>query len=174
MVKWAEGTNAKAKAKKRCKSKKGKKKKCKKAKGKKAEGHLYVFAGSAESPVEGRFSLPCVGDAQAAVVGENRTIPVRGGSFSDHFADGNAIHIYRIDGGSTCGLPREGKVSNAGLAGGGDPATSSNTFPWVIVAAIVVFLVGMIAFLGRGRLPKRARRPRSGKRAKRTQRLVIR
>ena len=196
MVKWAEGTKAKAKAKKRCKSKKGKKKKCKKAKGKKAkakkrckskkgkkckkakgktaEGHLYVFAGSAGSPVEGRFSLPCVGDAQAAVVGENRTIPVRGGSLSDHFADGNAIHIYRIDGGSTCGLPREGKVPNAGLAGGGDPATSSKTFPRVIVAAIVVFLVGMLAFVRTGRLPKRARRPRSGKRAKRTQRLAIR
>ncbi len=99
MVKWV-------KAKKRCKSKKGKKKKCKKAKGKKAKakkkkakGHLYVFAGSAGSSVKGRFSLPCVGDAKAAVVGENRTIPVRKGSFSDHFADGNAIHIYRIDGG---------------------------------------------------------------------------
>ena len=45
----------------------------KKAKGKKTKGQLYVFAGSAGSPVEGRFSLPCVGDAKAAVVGENRT-----------------------------------------------------------------------------------------------------
>jgi hypothetical protein len=191
MVKWAEGKKAKAKkrckskkkkkckkkakgkkakAKKKCKSKKGKK--CKKAKRKKTKGHLYVFAGSAGSPVEGRFSLPCVGDAQAAVVGENRTIPVRGGSFSDHFADGNAIHIYRIDGGSTCGLPREAKVPYAGLAGGGDPATSSNTVPWVIVAAIVVFLVGMLAFFRMGRLPKRARL-RSGKRGKRTERLGI-
>ena len=116
MVKWATGKSA---AKKRCKSKrkrckkpkaktgakrcKAKKKRCKKAK-----GHLYVFAGSAGSSVNGRFSLPCVGGAKAAVLGENRTIPVRGGSFSDHFADGNAIHIYRIDGGSTCGLPPKG------------------------------------------------------------------
>ena len=68
--------------------------------GKKTKGHLYVFAGSAGSPVEGRFSLPCVGDANAAVVGENRTVPVRNGSFSDRFADGNAIHIYRIDAGA--------------------------------------------------------------------------
>ena len=29
---------------------------------------------------------------------------VSGGSFTDSFADKNAIHIYRIDGGSRCGL----------------------------------------------------------------------
>ncbi len=69
-----------------------------------AKGHFYVFAGSAGSSVNGRFSLPCVGDASAALVGERRTIPVRDGSFTDHFADANAIHIYRINGGSTCGL----------------------------------------------------------------------
>jgi hypothetical protein len=45
------------------------------------------------------------------VVGENRTIRVRRGTFSDGFADGNAIHIYRIKGGSTCGLARKGKRS---------------------------------------------------------------
>ena len=68
-----------------------------------------MFAGSAGSSVKGRFSLPCVGHANAAVVGENRTIPVRKGVFSDNFADGNAIHIYRINGGSTCGLQGRGK-----------------------------------------------------------------
>jgi hypothetical protein len=36
-------------------------------------------------------------------VDENRKLPVRNGSFSDHFAGGNAIHIYRIDGVSKCG-----------------------------------------------------------------------
>ena len=97
MVKWATGKSG---AKKKCKSKR---KRCKKAK-----GHLYVFAGSAGSSVKGRFSLPCVGDAKAAVLGEKRKLPVRGGSFRDRFADGNAIHIYRIDGGSTCGLARKG------------------------------------------------------------------
>jgi hypothetical protein len=122
MVKWAGGKAAKekgckskkgkrkrckkskgkaksAKAKKRCKSKKGKKKKCRGA-----SGNLYVFAGSAGSPVEGRFSLPCVGDGKAEVVGEGRAVPIRDGRFSDHFADGNAIHIYRIDRVSKCGL----------------------------------------------------------------------
>ena len=55
-------------------------------------------------PVPGTFSIPCVGNATATVLGENRTIPVSAGSFTDSFADGNAVHIYRIDGGSTCGL----------------------------------------------------------------------
>ena len=68
--------------------------------------NLYVIAGSAENggPFQSTFSIPCVGNATATVLGENRTIPVSAGSFSDSFADGNAVHIYRIDGGSTCGL----------------------------------------------------------------------
>jgi hypothetical protein len=67
--------------------------------------HLYLFAGSAGSAVRGRFSLPCVGRARARVLYEARSIRIRGGRFTDSFADGNAIHIYRIDGGSSCGLP---------------------------------------------------------------------
>jgi hypothetical protein len=166
MVKWAAGKGAKAK--KRCKSKKKRKckqakakkakakkrckskKKCKKAKRKQAKGYLYVFAGSAGSPVEGRFSLRCAGSGKAAVVGEDRTVPVRRGSFSDHFADGNAIHIYRIDDAPKCGLPREAKVAHAGLAGGADPASSPITVSRVIVAAIAVFLAGMFAFFRLG------------------------
>jgi hypothetical protein len=69
-----------------------------------ANGHFYVLGGSAGSAVSGRFSLPCVGDASATVLNEGRSIPVTGGSFNDSFADANAIHIYRIDGGSSCGL----------------------------------------------------------------------
>jgi hypothetical protein len=30
--------------------------------------------------------------------------PSTTGHFSDTFADANAVHIYRIDGGSACGL----------------------------------------------------------------------
>jgi len=73
------------------------------------DGHLYVFAGNKDNQAKsGTVSIPCVGDATAVKLGEttgSQTIPVQGGSFSDSFADGNAIHIYRIDGGSTCGLP---------------------------------------------------------------------
>ncbi len=67
--------------------------------------NLYVFAGSAANASStATFSIPCVGNATATVLGENRTVAVSNGSFADQFADGNAVHIYRIDGGSTCGL----------------------------------------------------------------------
>jgi hypothetical protein len=69
-------------------------------------GHFYVFAGSKETGnTTGRVDIPCVGDATAVRLGEAGSVPLQSGSFSDTFADGEAIHIYRIDGGSTCGLP---------------------------------------------------------------------
>ena len=68
-------------------------------------GQFWVIAGSSENQSStGSFSIPCVGNATATVVDEGRTIPVIDGSFTDSFADGNAVHIYRIDGGSNCGL----------------------------------------------------------------------
>jgi hypothetical protein len=75
-------------------------------------GHFYVFAGSRNNVSStGRVSIPCVGDAKAVRLGEAGSVPMSGGSFTDSFADGNAVHIYRIDGGSTCGLGfRLGKV----------------------------------------------------------------
>jgi hypothetical protein len=67
--------------------------------------HFYVLAGSMENAASmGNFSLSCVGNATATVLGESRSQPVVNGAWSDAFADGNAVHIYRIDGGSTCGL----------------------------------------------------------------------
>jgi hypothetical protein len=70
-------------------------------------GKFYVFAGAHNGGGQATFSIPCVGDATAVVAGENRSIPVNGGQWTDLFADPNAIHIYRIDGGSTCGLPTD-------------------------------------------------------------------
>ncbi len=139
MVKWDQGDKA---DKKRCKSKKGKKtrkckeaigrtakkheKKCKSRKGKcKKSADLYVFAGSAGSPVEGRFSLPCVGKTKAAVLGENRSVRVRKGSFRDRFADANAIHIYRIHSVRSCTKARRAGVAPVALstgAAGGPPS----------------------------------------------------
>jgi hypothetical protein len=43
-------------------------------------------------------------NATATVLGESRTVAVSSDSLTDSFADGNAVHIYRIDGGSHCGL----------------------------------------------------------------------
>ena len=65
--------------------------------------NLYVFAAGRSSGTM-VFRRPGIGNATATVVGENRSVPIVSGSFSDAFADGNAVHIYRIEGGSTCGL----------------------------------------------------------------------
>ena len=66
-------------------------------------GNFYLFAGATQ-PGNATFSIPCVGNATAVVEGENRSIPINGGSFTDQLADNNTIHIYRIDGGNNCGL----------------------------------------------------------------------
>jgi hypothetical protein len=69
------------------------------------DGHFYVIAGAEAGAVTGSFSVPCVGNATATVLDEDRSVPVVNGTFTDAFADGNAIHLYRLDGGSSCGLP---------------------------------------------------------------------
>jgi hypothetical protein len=67
--------------------------------------HFYIFAGSRENVASlGSVTVGCVGDATATVLGENRTVPVQAGKVTDNFADGNAVHVYRVDGGSSCGL----------------------------------------------------------------------
>jgi hypothetical protein len=63
---------------------------------------LYLFAGADRGGGSASFSIPCVGNTTATVEGENRSIPVTDGSFTDQFADKNAVHIYRINGGSAC------------------------------------------------------------------------
>ena len=62
------------------------------------DNKYYVFAGSKENIAStSTFSLVDVDSSTATVIGENRTIPILNGRFSDSFANGNAIHIYRID-----------------------------------------------------------------------------
>jgi hypothetical protein len=62
------------------------------------DNKYYVFSGSKENqsstPI---FSLSEFNSGSATVIGENRVIPISNGEFSDSFADGNAIHIYRIN-----------------------------------------------------------------------------
>ena len=178
MVKWATGKKAageKCKSRKKCKKAKAKKaagKKCKsRKKCKKAKVHLYVFAGSRGSSVEGRFSLPCVDNAKAAVVGENRTVPVRNGSFRDYFVDGNAIHIYRVDARSRCGPPRRGTVTPVVLPRGDGPAGPSRISVFRVI--IAVLLIAILASFRIAHQPRRA--PRwSGKRPKPARHLRMR
>jgi hypothetical protein len=62
------------------------------------DNKYYVFAGSKENKAStSMLSLWGIDSGTATVIGENRTIPVSNGRFSDNFSDGNAIHIYRID-----------------------------------------------------------------------------
>jgi hypothetical protein len=62
------------------------------------DNKYYVFAGSRENVASTpTFSLSGVDSGTATVIGENRTIPISSGRFSDSFPDGNAIHVYRID-----------------------------------------------------------------------------
>ena len=66
-------------------------------------GSIYVFAASATAAAQTvRFTSACTSGTKAAVLGENRSVPVKNGVFTDSFADGNAVHIYRIAG--ACGL----------------------------------------------------------------------
>ncbi|QIG51818.1 hypothetical protein G5V57_31390 [Nordella sp. HKS 07] len=62
-------------------------------------GEHYVFAGSTVNGADtgtDTFTLAGVTSGTAVVIGENRTIAITNGQFSDNFADGNAIHIYQI------------------------------------------------------------------------------
>ena len=62
---------------------------------------MYVLSGSAQAgQQDALFQLNCLAgtDAAVTVLDENRTVAMTKGAFSDHFADGNAVHLYRIDG----------------------------------------------------------------------------
>ena len=69
------------------------------------DGRFYVVAGSTRAARQAAsFTLSCVGDGRVHVVGEGRTLPLTAGSFSDEFADGDAVHVYRIEAPDTCGF----------------------------------------------------------------------
>ena len=69
-----------------------------------ANGKFWLFAGADRGGGKATFTIRCVGKPTAKVMFENRSIPVRRGSFTDSFADKDSIHIYRIVGGSNCRL----------------------------------------------------------------------
>lgn len=61
------------------------------------DGHAYVFAMTDGGTGERLFTLPeGIGGGSAAVIGEDRTIPVVGGAFADVFPEEHDYRIYRI------------------------------------------------------------------------------
>ncbi len=68
------------------------------------DGHFYLLAAATRAGAQtATFTMPCVGSATVTVLDEQRAIPVRSGSFRDSFARDGAVHLYRVDGGSSCG-----------------------------------------------------------------------
>ena len=96
------------------------------------EGVHYVFAGSiqyANAPAHNAtFTMPSVSGGTATVINEGRTISITGGQFLDNFANGNAIHIYKINTGGTQipGAPTIGSfLTDSNVVG--DGITNDNT-----------------------------------------------
>ncbi|WP_138443566.1 hypothetical protein [Sinomonas susongensis] len=63
-------------------------------------GHPYIFAHDAADSVSNAsvtFALAGSIGTSVSVLGENRTIPVVNGQFTDTFANTDSVHIYRVD-----------------------------------------------------------------------------
>lgn len=72
---------------------------------KRREDSNYVLVGATRNePVDATITLSCGDATSAEVIDENRTVPVTNRSFHDTFADGNAVHLYKINGSEGCGL----------------------------------------------------------------------
>ncbi|MDR7082010.1 hypothetical protein J2X01_001295 [Arthrobacter ginsengisoli] len=69
---------------------------------------LYVLAGSAQANRQAaEFTLGCLpaSAVTATVLDEDRTVAISNGTFRDTFEDGNAVHLYRIDGAAAACAP---------------------------------------------------------------------
>ncbi len=64
--------------------------------GKLSNNQLYIFAGSREN-VSSNATFTVQSGSSVTVIGENRTIPITNNQFTDSFANGNTIHIYRVN-----------------------------------------------------------------------------
>lgn len=65
-----------------------------------SNGVFYIFAATRESgTAKNMFATFTVKTGTSVtVINEGRTIPITGGSFTDTFATGNTVHIYRVNG----------------------------------------------------------------------------
>jgi hypothetical protein len=81
------------------------------------DNNFYVFAGNKDNASKtATFTLAGAPSGTVTVINENRTLNVTNGVFTDNFADGNTIHIYRI-------------ANNAGGSSDTTPPTVSTTAP---------------------------------------------
>jgi hypothetical protein len=72
---------------------------------KRYDGSNYILVGAARNePSDATITLSCGNADSAEVIDENRTVPITNRSFHDAFADGNAVHLYKINGTDGCGL----------------------------------------------------------------------
>lgn len=69
-------------------------------------GANYILVGAAtDQRSDPTITLSCGNARSVEVLDENRTLPVTNRSFHDVFADGNAVHLYKVDAAAGCGLP---------------------------------------------------------------------
>jgi hypothetical protein len=67
-------------------------------------GDFYVLAGSTGAAGATSFSIPCVGNTNATVLNERRSVKVANGRWTDQFSGPNGVHIYRVAARPGCGL----------------------------------------------------------------------
>jgi hypothetical protein len=69
------------------------------------DGNNYVLVGATTNePSDATIALSCGNADSAEVIDENRTVPITNRTFHDYFADGNAIHLYKINRTDSCGV----------------------------------------------------------------------
>ncbi|WP_396020071.1 hypothetical protein [Arthrobacter sp. ISL-85] len=72
------------------------------------DGSLFILTSSARAASQDAvFELPCLanGGGNVTVLGENRSLNMEKGTFQDSFPNGNAVHLYRLDGAAPLCMP---------------------------------------------------------------------
>lgn len=67
------------------------------------DGSLFVLVSSARTESQqSLFDVRCTSGAGVDVLDEGRSLPLENGRFADHFADGNSVHLYKIQADPKC------------------------------------------------------------------------
>ena len=103
-------------------------------------GQFYIFADTRDSETEtniaATFTIADPNATSVTVVGENRTIPVVNGVFTDTFATAATVHIYEVNDGAASpppaaggGSPPPAPVISTGVANSNESVTLTGTAP---------------------------------------------